>query len=165
MGCVRRVRAETQFNKPGNFSKCIKFLREPEGKEWNIIARAAYQNPHSKLTDTGKDADSDAGDEGEVVNFVEEGGRLEAANQPQLLNSCPEAVETAKGKNTGKEVTPRRSSAPAEDVREARRPTPRWRKDLAPGNLLFRIIAASGIKGISTMVGYLHSELFPTDRN
>ncbi|KAI9765722.1 MAG: hypothetical protein M1840_007155 [Geoglossum simile] len=151
MGCVRRVRAETQFSKPGNFSNCVKFLREPEAKEWNAIAKAAYQAPHSECRDTGKDAESDAEDGGEVVNFVDEGGRLETANQPGPPNSISETAEAIERRNTGMELTTARSIAPAGGARDIRKPLPRWRKDLAPGNLLFQIIAASGIEGISTM--------------
>ncbi|KAH0555998.1 hypothetical protein GP486_006059, partial [Trichoglossum hirsutum] len=151
MGCVRRVRAETQFNKPGNYSKCVKFLREPEGKEWNQITRGAAQIHHSGLLDTKKDADSDAEDGGELVNFVEEGGRLETEDLPEPLDSRSGAAETTGGEVTAKGVIPGNSSAIAEDVREARRPLPLWEPDIAPGNLLFRIIEASGTEGISTM--------------
>jgi hypothetical protein len=152
MGCVRRVRAETQFNKAGNYSKCVKFLREPEGKEWNQIARGASQSHHSGLLDSKKDADSDAEDGGEVVNFVEEGGCLETGNLPELLNSRSGTVETTEGEATTKGVILGHSVALAEDVREVLRPLPRWEPDIAPGNLLYRIIEASGTEGISTMV-------------
>jgi hypothetical protein len=165
MGCVRRVRAETQFSKPGNFSNCVKFLREPEAKEWSIIARAVYQAPPSEYRDTGKDADSDAEGGGEVVNFVEEGGLLEAANQSGPPNSLSEAALTIERRNTGKGHTTKHSIAPVEGVQGARRPLPRWKKDLAPGNLLFQIIADSGIEGISTMVGYLGADVSSTDSN
>jgi hypothetical protein len=163
IGCVRRVQAETQFNKPGNYSKCVKFIRKPEGKEWNQIARGAAQGHHGGSLDMGKDADSDAEDGGEVVNFVEEGGRLEAADQSELMNlrsATVEPVETVEGRDATRGITPRHTGAPTEGVRGVGKPLPQWVPDISPGNLLFRLIEASGIEGISTMVSRLNSFLF-----
>ncbi|KAI9845504.1 MAG: hypothetical protein M1837_004843 [Sclerophora amabilis] len=37
IGCLRRVRAASEFSLGDHTHKCVKYIREPEGKEWDLL--------------------------------------------------------------------------------------------------------------------------------
>ena len=132
LGCVKQVKArpEGDIATPFYF-RCVKFLREPVGKEWYPLSHLSRSRAKSKTLEEydalDEDSDDEHDDEAEEARFL---SAVEDSHQ-QLRN-----------------------------LKEIDRPVPQWSGDSILNNLLFSLIDQAGLHGISTMVGVMHSPIF-----
>ncbi|KAI9867766.1 MAG: hypothetical protein M1830_005748, partial [Pleopsidium flavum] len=124
MGCVRRVKARSQYSKAGRYyHRCVKLLREPENEEWQL-----FWDPVRGVPDHLKERDDDdANAEGDEEDEDEAG------------TSSKAGIEDAEG--DGEEG----------DLQEIGRLVPQWTPDQNLSNFLFDLVSKSGTKGLSTM--------------
>lgn len=125
MGCLRRVKAKSQYSKPGRvYHRCIKFIREPENEEWQLF-RDPVRGLHSHLKEKDNeeaDADGDIEEDDEVNPDIRAGSRDTEVNGGD------------------------------EDLQEIGRAVPQWTPDKNLSNFLFELVSSSGTRGMSTMV-------------
>ncbi len=125
MGCVRRVKARSQYTRAGRYyHRCVKLLREPENEEWQLFWDPVRGIPDHLKERDNDDADADGDEEDED----------EADENPTT------GTQDAEGDGGDG------------DLQEIGRPVPQWTPDQNLSNFLFDLVSKSGTKGISTMV-------------
>ena len=127
IGCIRRVRAAPEAATGKRTYQCIKLIREPEDPDWRLTRDRSFVGglalPKEAIGAADVDAESDD-------NLDEREDRLLSANQPYELDG---------------------PAGDRSNLRELGRVLPQWLPGKLPTNLIFDVVEASGIEGISTM--------------
>ncbi|KAL9045561.1 MAG: hypothetical protein Q9214_001412, partial [Letrouitia sp. 1 TL-2023] len=123
-GCLKQVKAQPNIKTlQPVYLRCVKFIREPVGREWHPIVYhgAAESAAINRNTRFGVDPDGEIGIDTE---YQEEEARYISA------------VVKERG---------------ASQLREVERPVPLWTPGLPLNNLIFNVIEQSGTRGLSSM--------------
>lgn len=135
MGCIKQVRAHpaTETTAPFLF-RCVKYIRDPEGKEWEPMQFPSRKN--SKESNIG---------DGDLDVLSDEDREYEAEEARYLAGH--EGSQHLRG------------------LKEIERPVSQWSGDGTLSNLLYDLVHASGLRGISTMVLYHELPLYREKTN
>lgn len=128
-GCLKQVKAQSDAKTLQPFyMRCVKFIREPVGREWHPIVHhgAADSAITNRNTRSAVDPDDGAGIDTE---YQEEEVRYMSA------------IVGEQG---------------ASQLREVERPVPLWTPGVPLNNLIFNVIEQSGTRGLSSMVQYFN---------
>ena len=122
MGCVKRVRAVGNYQRPGQaYWRCVKFIRELEPDELQTCIESQGGAAESLKIGDGDDVDAEGEDD---EDYLPGGVHYEApGNEIQRL-----------------------------ELQEVGRIAPRWRADQSITNFIYDLVRNTGTKGISTMV-------------
>lgn len=131
MGCVRRIKARSQFGRHDrHYHRCVKLIRQPENDEWQLFwdpTRGLPAHLRGNGDDNGTIADVD-GDEEDEEDEEEMDTNIEGGSQE------PEDIGAVAG------------------LQEIGRSVPLWTPDQNLNNFLFDVVSMSDTKGSSTMV-------------
>lgn len=131
MGCVRRVKARSQYERHDRqFHRCVKFLREPENAEWQL-----FWDPMRGLP-------------AHLRGDGDENGTIAEAERDEEDEEEEEEI----GDNTHRETQDPEGSSVTAGLQEIGRPVSQWTPDQNLNNFLFDIVSMSDTRGLSTMV-------------
>ena len=131
MGCVRRVKARSQYERHDRqFHRCVKLIREPENDEWQLS-----WDPVRALPARLRGNDDDNGAIAEI-----EGDEEDEEDEEEMDANNARGSQELEGNTV------------AAGLQEIGRTVPLWTPNQNLNNFLFDIVSMSDTRGLSTMV-------------
>ena len=129
MGCVRRIKARSQYEKHDRyFHRCVKLIRKPENDEWQLFWDPMRGLPAENNDDNSAVADGEGDEEDEEEEEEDMDASTTTGNQKAEGDSA------------------------AAGLQEIGRLLPQWTPDQNLNNFLFDVVSMADIRGLSTMV-------------
>ena len=131
MGCVRRVKARSQYGRHARyFHRCVKLIRQPENDEWQL-----FWDPMRGLP-----------------AHMRANGDVDGAIADLERDEEDEEEEEAMDDNTNRGTQEPEGDSLNAGLQEIGRPVPQWTPDQSLNNFLLDLVSMSGTRGLSTMV-------------